>query len=73
MTEKLNKISAMFFMSTIQVDTPFAAVSHTTALTICKVIWSSLTTTATNLKITEDTLGDQISFSRKKICTLTKF
>ena len=72
MTEKLNKISVIFFMGTIQVDAPFAAVAHTTALTVCKVIWSSLTTTATNPRIAEDTLGDEISFSREKICTLTK-
>ena len=72
MTEKLNKISAIIFMGTIQVDTHFAAVAHTTALTVCKVIWSSLTTTATNPRIAEDTLGDEISFSKEKICTLTK-
>ena len=59
-------------MGTIQVDAPKAAVAHTTALTVCKVIWSSLTTTATNPRIAEDTLGDEISFSREKICTLTK-
>ena len=72
MTEKLNKISAMFFMGTIQVDASFAAVAHTTALTICKVIWSSLTTTATNPRIEDDTHGNEISFSREKNCTLMK-
>ena len=72
MTEKLNKISAMFFMGTIQVDAPFAAVAHTTALTVCKVIWSSLTTMATNPRFAEDNLGDKIRFRREKICTLTK-
>ena len=71
MAEKLNKISAIFFMGTIQVDATFAAVAHTTALTVCKVIWLSLTTTVTNPRITEDTLGDEISFSRE-ICMLTK-
>ena len=72
MTEKLDKIRAMFFMGTIQVDAPFAAVAHTTALTVCKVIWLNLKRTATNPRIAEDTLGDEISFSREKICMLTK-